>query len=856
MKRTIKGKVNLGKATFTPMANVKQLDDIILELDIYSNSVPLDITQQTISLYAKRSNKTTVEQLDNITKDTTRVTINVKNSCFAILGITEMELRLVDDTGSISTSTFYITVDASLSSEESINAKNEIAILDEAKIEEPIRQANEDIRVSNENTRVSNEIERTEAEELRKQNEIAREMSYKEITDARVDFDGAVHDSLNERLTEDMTQVMNRFNNASLLDYSGESITANESYEGMTEELTVNGRTLQNLFKPDTAIAGNEIVGYWSISNTHSIVDVGGKTITLINPTNKKIRFNIRNLDGSASASYDISPFYKTIVALESFKKISAIAGLIADGWTEANKTELKGMILEGDWTNKEIPPYFEGIRSVGEINFIDGKYIGKNLFNKETDIINDWFIEGASGTYKSIPGAKSVIVKASVGKQYRLSKNGGDRVIYGFFSGIPTLNTVALAYGSSDKTTVAPTGTEYLIWYIANVGTPFPTDVQIEEGTVASTPYEDYYEGCRIKSISFGKNLLKENLINGTATITKVDEGFKIEWVSGFGTVMESYTGSLCKVKRNTNYTLSFYSRKLTGLVNVIVRNNEDTASIANKPQVDSTVSVLHTLTFNTGDNDNVMIRINRVTETGSVIINNFQLEEGTTSTTYEPYQEHRQPITLTTPLRGLPNNVRDIVDFKRGAVVRNVGKVVLNGSENWSSSANELINTLRFQAAIPNATILAQPVSNFPVLNNTTYGIDLENMQISTNGNLIIRVLKSKLTTLDVAGLKAWLQANPVTVYYQLETPIEEPIANLTQLRTYDKVTNVFTNGSLINPTIITKVPTNVNSVIKTLQAVNARLTMVIQQNSLNTIALSVDQESRLTKLELGVI
>ncbi len=724
MKRTIKGNVNLGKATFTPLANVKQLDDIILELDIYSNSVPLDITGQTISLYAKRSNKTTVEQLDNITKDTTRVTINVKNSCFAILGITEMELRLVDDTGSISTSTFYITVDESLSSKESINANNEIAILDEAKIEEPIRQANEDIRVSNENTRKTNEIERTEAEELRKQNEIARETSYKEITDARVDFDGSVHDSLNERLTEDMTQVMNRFNNASLLDYSGEYITANESYEGRTEELTVNGRTLQNLFKPDTAIAGNEIVGYWSISNTHSIVDVGGKTITLINPTNKKIRFNIRNLDGSASASYDISPFYKTIVALESFKKISAIAGLIADGWTDSNKTELKGMILEGDWSNKPIPTYFEDIRSVGES--------GENL-----EVVS-------------------------------CSKN-----LIKYNNSLPYTNQ-GITFEHVDDA-----------YYIKGTSTAFP-----------------------FKSIA----AIPANTLNGTYILNKVS----LKGVGDF---------NLRLVDRNVT-PAKVYTNPFT------ILDNHNTLSV----EIACKSDVVY--------NDKFQI----------------QLEEGTTPSQYEPYKEHRQPLVLTNPLRGLSDGTRDIVDFERGVVVRNVGKMILNGGETgWQvSQYNNLCAVLRVPMLAINTSVLALICDKFNVrpgmssYTNGNVGIAVEGYDSTSRGIFIgITGIATDLNT-----WKTWLQANPVTVYYQLATPVEEPIANLIQLRTYDKVTNVFTNGSLINPTIITKIPTNVNSVIKTLQAVNARLTMVIQQNSLNTIALSVDQEARLTKLELGVI
>ncbi len=72
-------------------------------------------------------------------------------------------------------------------------------------------------------------------------------------------------------------------------------------------------------------------------------------------------------------------------------------------------------------------------------------------------------------------------------------------------------------------------------------------------------------------------------------------------------------------------------------------------------------------------------------ISEIGEADFTDFQLEEGTTVTTYEPYKEHRQTIALTNPLRGLPNNVRDIA--KGNVATRNVGKAVFNGgvNENW---------------------------------------------------------------------------------------------------------------------------------------------------------------------------
>ena len=43
---------------------------------------------------------------------------------------------------------------------------------------------------------------------------------------------------------------------------------------------------------------------------------------------------------------------------------------------------KLKAMILEGDYTDKEIPPYFEGMKSVGECEELEVVSCNKNLIN------------------------------------------------------------------------------------------------------------------------------------------------------------------------------------------------------------------------------------------------------------------------------------------------------------------------------------------------------------------------------------------------------------------------------------------------------------------------------------------
>ncbi len=176
-------------------------------------------------------------------------------------------------------------------------------------------------------------------------------------------------------------------------------------------------------------------------------------------------------------------------------------------------------------------------------------------------------------------------------------------------------------------------------------------------------------------------------------------------------------------------------------------------------------------------------------------------QIEEGTTPTYYEQYKEHRQPISLTNPLKGLPNGVRDIA--KENEVNRNVGKVVLDGSITPVLSSS-MENTIKFAIGIT-PSVLYTNLYNL-ICDKFTTGLniliyDTEGIRTSSTASAFyISIAKSKLVTPDVAGFKAWLQANPITVYYQLATPTIENLAQALKLKSFSSGTLQF--NTLIPP------------------------------------------------------
>lgn len=154
----------------------------------------------------------------------------------------------------------------------------------------------------------------------------------------------------------------------------------------------------------------------------------------------------------------------------------------------------------------------------------------------------------------------------------------------------------------------------------------------------------------------------------------------------------------------------------------------------------------------------------------------------------------------TFQNPLYRI-GDVYDYIDFNRGKIVRNIGVITFDGSddEGWCLSLTQYTNNIRFYTSIlGDSTIhlnLLVLCNKFSYIKNMQ-GNDL--MGISYTNTLDIQLDKSNFSTQDLTGFKTWLNKNPITVYYQLATPTEEDIPQelLTQLqllKTYYPQTNI---------------------------------------------------------------
>lgn len=146
---------------------------------------------------------------------------------------------------------------------------------------------------------------------------------------------------------------------------------------------------------------------------------------------------------------------------------------------------------------------------------------------------------------------------------------------------------------------------------------------------------------------------------------------------------------------------------------------------------------------------------------------------------------------------------------------------EIILNGGEGWSSYI-DLGNTARcyFTLNTPAGGSIGFNAICNKFIQSTDVNKDAESMWITTNNNRLgINILKSKLSTQDVTGFKAWLQANPTTVVYQLAQEEVYECTNI-DLMTYSGETNYIINSGAISPKSLLKVHNNISNVVKILQ------------------------------------
>lgn len=355
------------------------------------------------------------------------------------------------------------------------------------------------------------------------------------IEELTTDFYGKKHNTAKKRFDVEFANVLDKINNAQHMEFQGSNIGA-KTFESYTKEMEIRGNVYQNfvtsydtekfLFNRATKSDDN-IFKIQKGANVNSSF-VKAKPKTHLYKPSTKYTVVVDILSNTTGYKLGISGVTNPAIIVNSNREFANLTGISAltfttrenididyEGkdikcdlyfgiWEDGIGEELeksirfKYMLLEGDYTNNFIPPYFEGIKFCGEDDMVGSKYrvgaesIGKNLFDGQ--LVNA-YVGGVNGTtFTGGDHTRCAVVKCYKGIKYTCSKNAGNRNTLNFFTSYPKHGDNAVTK-TSNSTMISPID-GYLVYYVTTDATiapeNIPTEVQIEQSDNI-TPYEPY---------------------------------------------------------------------------------------------------------------------------------------------------------------------------------------------------------------------------------------------------------------------------------------------------------------------------------------------------------------------------
>lgn len=148
--------------------------------------------------------------------------------------------------------------------------------------------------------------------------------------------------------------------------------------------------------------------------------------------------------------------------------------------------------------------------------------------------------------------------------------------------------------------------------------------------------------------------------------------------------------------------------------------------------------------------------------------------------------YYELANPIVTTDIV--LPNGVHDEYNPLTGLYTKRVGFIEFDGSndERWSPQLGTGNDTHCYASISIDGTISPQMkhmathdevyiMSNaFETVSRSNYSYDREQLYVWSVRTVYLNILQSKLSTVDINGLRQYLSQNPIKLWYELQTPI----------------------------------------------------------------------------------
>ena len=354
-----------------------------------------------------------------------------------------------------------------------------------------------------------------------------------------------LHDILSDRKEDMMTPTIE--NSSSMFKVGqGDNVDySNNVINGAYESLVFKGKSLVNLLTKTIDTTWNLNLENWSIVSTASS-DYALKPSTtysvIVYVTEKTCRdredlFWVGDVDGKKDkVTHDIVrknvSLGANVFVINTVSDFSSVTsehrgGINFQGSKFVEGTlKWKAIVLEGDWTNKELPPYFEGICDCKSPILTN---VGKNLFNfSDSTMKSSWWITVENGITNVKKGDLSTnysaIVPAQSNTKYKVSGNNFTRAFYAFLDkDYNVLHADELVQRTTKS--LSPQGTAYALFYLNHEDIEKVTNLQIEEGSTA-TPYEPYKSNTTTFEQKDGKIIILRSLPSGVCDTLNVETG------------------------------------------------------------------------------------------------------------------------------------------------------------------------------------------------------------------------------------------------------------------------------------------------------------------------------------------
>ena len=371
-----------------------------------------------------------------------------------------------------------------------------------------------------------------------------------------------------------------------------------------------------------------------------------------------------------------------------------------------------------------------------------------------------------------------------------------------------------------------------------------FIKDVQVIEGDVAGD--EPYFEGiidCKSPILSnVGKNLWDIDKLSDVICTQKTNNSFVVKsWASTILTNQQIRE----MLKPNTKYAMRAKFKLLKGsslplyspsVQFFLYSPTEQTTNVTfllsgSEHIIGKEYEVVNVFTTPRDFGDKNLLAYSKryanesTYEYGEVEFTDVQLEEMSQATEYEPYKSNTttfdQKDGKTIVLRSLPNGVCDTLNVETGEYIQRIGEVVFDGSsdEQWKIESNDNHATNRGFTMIHDSSVerseLVCDKLPFANINNWSNKTELG----ITKGSSSLGVCVLKTVANSVEAFRTWLSQNPITIQYQLATPIVRKVDLSGFPYAYANGHVILSSGSVeqsLTPSIEYKVATNRGSQI----------------------------------------